>query len=665
MRSSQPLYGFAFKQFGKANAQAKELSEGARRANMSTKDYAALNYVSKETGVSMENLTGVLQKLNDAIDKTAHGNEAYLSFWMQLGLSFTKLEKLAPVDKLAALQSAIKSYGKSLEEIPHAEEIFGKGGLMDLSKLGTADVGLIVEVGKSLGYIFTEDQITTMNNFAQRLGKVSDQTMMATLNTLHYIEALEKLDKIIKKDDQETTPPEGMTSYAKELEKEYTRLYGKPKMSYEEYVDFAKKRHTVPSNSREYFANLLKHQKNGVSIEELEKKALELNPDWKEHQNRWIADHETARQRQVETGFDVKDVFVSMMKNMPTREKTDVYATDADMNMRANYLIRDAQAQMTMDFMKMMSRFTESDLANMHPDASAIFKSFKTNPDRFLNDKRLLNNFSIFLSNEANNNKLSEDSRRKLTSLSRSMPNIFLDDAKIEELKKLFVKEMKEVNDTFVKAAKDRLVKTREALEQVKVETGTYGDITSIVRDMAEAKGMSMEQYLEEQKSHIKDKHPELTPADIEERFFDLLSDSISEDAMTYAEKLDKEGQVPSTNDALYNAGKIFSSLRKKQHDTMKKSLKELFNDVQGQFDEWTLGEKEAEKKRTVEAYKKQYGKSWTLDAEDATNRLIDLKYAMRDAESNLSTFAKNDIIYTNELARKRRLAGRRGRVEE
>ena len=103
--------GFAFNQFSKFKEQAKAIQDGAKRTNMGTGEYAKLSYEAQQTGTSVEALVGIINKLNDAVDKSKKGNWEYIDTWNALRIDILAFEKMTPPSrKIEELSRAIRNY---------------------------------------------------------------------------------------------------------------------------------------------------------------------------------------------------------------------------------------------------------------------------------------------------------------------------------------------------------------------------------------------------------------------------------------------------------------------------------------------------------------------------------------------------------------------------
>lgn len=112
--------GAAWKAFKAYTDQATKIKDGARSAQMSRKEYAELSYVSQRTGVAIETMVSAVNKMTEAIQKAKKGNEEYIDFFNQLGLSIADVEKMKPAQMMEAVAKAANRLNLNISDIPRS-----------------------------------------------------------------------------------------------------------------------------------------------------------------------------------------------------------------------------------------------------------------------------------------------------------------------------------------------------------------------------------------------------------------------------------------------------------------------------------------------------------------------------------------------------------------
>jgi hypothetical protein len=112
------------------------LSKQARVAGVSVASFQAMKLVAEEAGVSGENLSKIIVKLQDNIATLGQGGATQAEAFNRLGLSFAELGQLSPEKQLEAVADAISAIQDPAARTSAAIDVFGKSGANAINMLG-------------------------------------------------------------------------------------------------------------------------------------------------------------------------------------------------------------------------------------------------------------------------------------------------------------------------------------------------------------------------------------------------------------------------------------------------------------------------------------------------------------------------------------------------
>ena len=107
--------------------------------------------------------------------------------------------------------------------------------------------------------------------------------------------------------------------------------------------------------------------------------------------------------------------------------------------------------------------------------------------------------------------------------------------------------------------------------------------------------------------------------------------------------------------------GKYRYAKERRREEEMKSSFRDRYTDLRDQWVRQSYGDKIADKIAARREAADIKGDGLTLNEVEISDAIVELQHALRNMEALKAMRPQNDIIYTNELARKRRMAVKRG----
>ena len=346
------------------------------------------------------------------------------------------------------------------------------------------------------------------------------------------------------------------------------------------------------------------------------------------------------------------------------------------------------------------------------------------------------------------------DTKEAVAELEKQFDKEYSDELK-QELKELFdilksldltptelEANMKEINDRIKSVTKDTLKNIGSAIVGMSksiggknVTQGDYGDVSNVLKLMAEANGTSVVELLQAKQADWKEGNPDKVFASAlaeREAFLeDFLGDNFINEVELFFRALDKANNTNFTpemmkamrsmkqirKDALLDLAKtiqedtksIFAAsaesaakrrgaynadvaatqaIMKKyglkaedlkdpdiyktvheaviadkdaRRESMMTSFRGRYTDLKDQWARQAYGDKIADKIASRREAAEMKGAGLTRGEAATSDALVELQHALRNMEALKAMRPQNDIIYTNELARKRRMAVKRG----
>ena len=181
--------------------QGDALADQAEGLNMSTKALQTWQFAAGTVGIESEKLGSILSKLQS---KISEGSDDTKESFATLGLSYSKLKRMEPEQRLTHITEAFARLPKSVNKTALANKIFGKSGykLLPVLKAGAAGLKDVYEQAKATGYILSDDTNDAVNKadaafnqFKLQLTGFKNQALAPLLPV--FTDMIGKLGKII------------------------------------------------------------------------------------------------------------------------------------------------------------------------------------------------------------------------------------------------------------------------------------------------------------------------------------------------------------------------------------------------------------------------------------------------------------------------------------
>jgi hypothetical protein len=149
-------------------AFAHELGEFAGRMNdlsaetgIGVERLQALNYVAAGVGLTVEDITGAIEKM---ARKVAGGDQSAARALDILGLSFAQLQAMSPDEAFIAIGQAVAKIEDPMQRIRIETELFGKSGAR-MGRAFTEDMQKVIEAAEKSGAVINKRLIGLADSF--------------------------------------------------------------------------------------------------------------------------------------------------------------------------------------------------------------------------------------------------------------------------------------------------------------------------------------------------------------------------------------------------------------------------------------------------------------------------------------------------------------------
>lgn len=132
-----------------------ELADMSARTGISASVLSGLGYAAKMSGSSLEDLEGVVRKMQKTLGDAAGGSKQANDKLSELGLSASKLMKLSPDQQFAQISKQIAKIDDPTMRAAAAMEIFGKSATSILPLI-TSDITATIAEAKRLGIVMSD-----------------------------------------------------------------------------------------------------------------------------------------------------------------------------------------------------------------------------------------------------------------------------------------------------------------------------------------------------------------------------------------------------------------------------------------------------------------------------------------------------------------------------
>ena len=176
---------------GALTSHLDSVAKSAKSVNMTASAYLSLQHACNRAGLEMQNVLGIINKIDYALTHSADGEKKYRDAFYSIGLSWRDLENMSPEKRLMAINDALsklKAQGKNMPT--EMFNVFGRKDIQTLNKM-TAEGGFnkfIAEAG-ALGYTVPQSMIDAAESYQDALGDTKDKlkSMVASMEEVETI----------------------------------------------------------------------------------------------------------------------------------------------------------------------------------------------------------------------------------------------------------------------------------------------------------------------------------------------------------------------------------------------------------------------------------------------------------------------------------------------
>lgn len=156
----------------KAANEIDKLAKNARRLDIAVESLQRLNFAAREAGVSQEQLTRGLSRLNRMLGDAQNGSQAAASAFGRLGLRVDDLVRMDPEERFIRISRALAQVSSATERASIAQQIFGVSA-RQLLPLIQSDVQKTGQEFDKLGLTISQSQSQAIEEMNDQVGRVS------------------------------------------------------------------------------------------------------------------------------------------------------------------------------------------------------------------------------------------------------------------------------------------------------------------------------------------------------------------------------------------------------------------------------------------------------------------------------------------------------------
>jgi hypothetical protein len=152
-----------------------KVAKTSARLGIDIEAYQGLSYAMKQSGLSIEEFDGALEKFNLTVRQGAAGNEAMQKQLAAIGLSANKLAGMKPEQAMERLSDYMQSLSNDAERTRVAVTLFGKTAgpkMMAAMKQGSTGLQMLMNEAKSLGAVLTEEQAHQSESYIDAMNRL-------------------------------------------------------------------------------------------------------------------------------------------------------------------------------------------------------------------------------------------------------------------------------------------------------------------------------------------------------------------------------------------------------------------------------------------------------------------------------------------------------------
>lgn len=168
---------FAVAQVKAAIDSADALSKQSKAVGIAVEDLSALNYAAELSDVSVEQLSGSLNKFNRTIDDASDGTGAGAEAFDALGVSIKNADGTlkSNLDLVKEIADAFQEMPDGIQKSALAQDLFGKSGakLIPLLNDGSEGLAMMADEAERLGLIIDGDTAAAAEQFNDNLTRLS------------------------------------------------------------------------------------------------------------------------------------------------------------------------------------------------------------------------------------------------------------------------------------------------------------------------------------------------------------------------------------------------------------------------------------------------------------------------------------------------------------
>lgn len=271
---------------------ASSINSVAKRANavdMTANAFLSLQHACNHAGISMEEMTNVLARIDFGLSQAAFGEEKMAKAFYALDISWRKFQDLAPEKQIAAMVEQFKKLqvvGKSVPK--EVYDLLGRKGVQTLNKAAAEDdFTKLIASGSALGYNINENMIKNAQTLSDAYGDAGEKLRAWAVNLEATEKAMETIERVTKKvtenmnatgwvADEWQEQFEGIANRSKEIFQDTKNITDAEKKSI--LIAAARESHSmagVPRVDSNYFANQRFVNLTSEQLDEEFKKYLE------------------------------------------------------------------------------------------------------------------------------------------------------------------------------------------------------------------------------------------------------------------------------------------------------------------------------------------------------------------------------------------------------
>jgi len=164
--------GFSLHAVKEQIEQVSNIADAAQRLDIGTEALIGLQHAGMLAGMSADDMTGAVTKMEDSVSKAASGSAKLTKAFKMLGVDAKQLKTLAPDQQFNKLADALESVQNPADKVRLATQIFGDSKILNAIDGGSEGLKRMAEDAKYLGLTLDDATAASIEQAGDSLDRI-------------------------------------------------------------------------------------------------------------------------------------------------------------------------------------------------------------------------------------------------------------------------------------------------------------------------------------------------------------------------------------------------------------------------------------------------------------------------------------------------------------